>query len=180
MGRREDDLAWEPLSNLKCKDPYVMKLVKNYDELMKTVASGVDIRPIHETEIKRHLQNYGIEEDLATSKLKGFSGGQKSRVVLAAAMWTRPHLLALDEPTNYLDKETLNALVRAIKAFKGAVLTISHNQNFVKQVSSEQWQLDEGKVTMLAKEKDAAEAGPGDEEHEEEGGDAGAAAAGAE
>ncbi|KAJ1481544.1 P-loop containing nucleoside triphosphate hydrolase protein [Baffinella frigidus] len=104
VGFREEQEWWEPMSNIRYKDPYVLKLVKNYDEKMKTVASGVDIRPIHENEIRRHLQDYGIEEDLATSKLKGFSGGQKSRVVLAAAMWCRPHLIALDEPTNYLDK----------------------------------------------------------------------------
>ena len=53
---------------------------------------------------------------------------------IAAAMWTRPHLICLDEPTNFLDKETFNGLVRALKNFKGAVLTISHNQEFVEQV----------------------------------------------
>ena len=57
--------------------------------------SGVDIRPITETEIRLHLESYGIMDDLATSKLKGFSGGQKSRVVIAAAMWTKPHLICL-------------------------------------------------------------------------------------
>jgi len=159
VGFREEQEWWEPLSNLKYKDPYVMKLVKNYDDKMKNSASGVDLRPITETEVRLHLQDYGIEDELATAKLKGFSGGQKSRVVLAAAMWNRPHLIALDEPTNYLDKETMNALVRALKAFKGAVLVISHNAGFVEDVTSEKWTLNGGRVSVKSRKELAAEAG---------------------
>jgi len=157
-GRRDEDESWEPMDNLKLKDPYVMKLVKGYDEKMQTLASGVDVRPITETEIRLHLENYGILDDLTTSKLKGFSGGQKSRVVIAAAMWTRPHLICLDEPTNFLDKETFNGLVRALKNFKGAVLTISHNQEFVDQVANDKWTLADGGITIQTrKEKDGDE-----------------------
>ena len=60
------------------------------------------------------------------------SGGQKARLVLAAALWTRPHLIALDEPTNYLDNDTLAALTAALVAFKGAVVVVSHHASFVK------------------------------------------------
>lgn len=57
---------------------------------------------------------------------------QRSRLVLAAAMWSKPHLLALDEPTNYLDNDTLAALTHALKSFKhGGVIVISHNVKFV-------------------------------------------------
>ena len=63
-------------------------------------------------------------------------------------MWTRPHLICLDEPTNFLDKETFNGLVRALKNFKGAVLTISHNQDFVEQVASEKWTLEGGRMAV--------------------------------
>jgi ABC-type uncharacterized transport system fused permease/ATPase subunit len=50
------------------------------------------------------------------------------KLVLAAAMWNRPHLLVLDEPTNYLDREALGALTMGIKEFGGGVIMISHNQ----------------------------------------------------
>ena len=59
--------------------------------------------------------------------------------VLAAACWKRPHLIALDEPTNFLDKDTVNALVAAIRSFKGAVLVISHHPDFVSQVEIERF-----------------------------------------
>ena len=49
------------------------------------------------------------------------------KVVLAAAMWNCPHLLVLDEPTNYLDRDSLGALAEGIKSFDGGVIMISHN-----------------------------------------------------
>ena len=74
------------------------------------------------------------------------SGGQKVKLVLAAAMWNRPHLLVLDEPTNYLDREALGALTQAIKNFHGGVVIISHNAEFTEALCSEQWMVKEGKV----------------------------------
>lgn len=50
------------------------------------------------------------------------------KVVLAAAMWQNPHMLVLDEPTNYLDRESLGALANAIKEFGGGVVMISHSK----------------------------------------------------
>ncbi len=49
------------------------------------------------------------------------------KVVLAAAMWNSPHMLVLDEPTNYLDRESLGALAAAIKTYGGGVVMISHH-----------------------------------------------------
>ena len=49
------------------------------------------------------------------------------KVVLAAAMWNCPHLLVLDEPTNYLDRDSLGALAEGIRTFDGGVIMISHN-----------------------------------------------------
>ena len=48
-------------------------------------------------------------------------------MVLAAATWMNPHMLVLDEPSNYLDRESLGALAEAIKEFGGGVVMISHN-----------------------------------------------------
>ena len=61
-------------------------------------------------------------------------------------MWNRPHLLVLDEPTNYLDREALGALTQAIKNFHGGVVIISHNAEFTEALCSEQWMVKEGKV----------------------------------
>jgi ATPase subunit of ABC transporter with duplicated ATPase domains len=90
----------------------------------------------------------GVHEPEASSVLKTLSGGLKSRVVLAAAVWSSPHLVCLDEPTNFLDKNTLNALVEALTNFKGAVVVISHNQEFVDKVAQECWLLQDGCLTV--------------------------------
>ena len=68
----------------------------------------------------------------------------------AAAMWINPHIIALDEPTNYLDNDTLAALTKALKDFQGGVLTISHNQAFINELCNETWTVGEGKVVAKA------------------------------
>lgn len=145
------------MNDLKLQKPYVMKLVKAYDEKLAASASGADQRPITIPEIKKHLKDFGINEVLATGKIKNLSGGQKSRLVMAAALWSKPHLLALDEPTNYIDRETLAALAESLKTFNGGVFIISHNAAFVEEVCNEQWPVSGGTChapQKLGKDKD--------------------------
>ena len=59
-------------------------------------------------------------------------------------MWTQPHILILDEPTNYLDRESLGALANAIADFQGGVVIISHNNEFVSTLCPEEWVMDAG------------------------------------
>lgn len=68
------------------------------------------------------------------------------KLVLAAAMWSRPHLLVLDEPTNYLDREALGALTAGIKDFGGGVIIISHNSEFLTAITTETWLLEGGRL----------------------------------
>lgn len=56
------------------------------------------------------------------------SGGQKSRVILAAMCYTKPHLIVLDEPTNHLDMDSIEALCTFLKEFQGAVILVTHDQ----------------------------------------------------
>jgi ATPase subunit of ABC transporter with duplicated ATPase domains len=130
--------------------------VRNYDEKAKVIASGMDIRPLTTPELRAHLVEFGIDSHLADQKISGMSGGQKSRLILAAAMWTKPHMIALDEPTNYLDNDTLAALTRELKNFQGAVITVSHHEAFIAALCTEKWEVAGGKLattTVLAKTK---------------------------
>ena len=138
-GRKDNDTDWEPVTSLMKKDEFVMKMVRNFDEKLKAMHSGMDLRPLTKEEVRKHLAEFGIDEDLAMGKIKRMSGGQKSRLVLAAAMWINPHIIALDEPTNYLDNDTLAALTKALSDFKGGVLTISHNKAFINELCTETW-----------------------------------------
>lgn len=78
--------------------------------------------------------------------MRGLSGGQKVKVVLGAATWRRPHIVILDEPTNYLDRESLAALIAALKTFDGGVLVITHNQEFSESICSEVWAMSDGRL----------------------------------
>ena len=148
-GRRDTETVWEQLVDLKHGPAYVMKLVRNYDERMKVIQSGVAVRPISSSEVLRHLQGFGIEGELARNPIRGMSGGQKSRLVLAAAMWNMPHIIALDEPTNYLDNETLAVLAHGLQGYKGAVLTISHNKAFLDSLDlTERWHVRDGRLEV--------------------------------
>merc|ERR1719201_2007818 len=61
--------------------------------------------------VQKHLDSFNLESQFGTySKIHALSGGQKVKVVLAAAMWMEPHVLILDEPTNFLDRDSLGAL----------------------------------------------------------------------
>lgn len=62
-------------------------------------------------------------------------------------MWNQPHILILDEPTNYLDRESLGALAGAIAEYEGGVVIISHNNEFVSQLCPEEWVMDAGHLT---------------------------------
>jgi len=107
------------------------------------------------SEIQRHLDDFGLAQEFGTyGKIRGLSGGQKVKLVLAAAMWNCPHLLVLDEPTNYLDREALGALSEALRNWGGAVLMISHNKEFYSSVCTEEWLVADGKVTVVGESEE--------------------------
>eukprot|EP00543_Licmophora_paradoxa_P003912 CAMPEP_0202445962 /NCGR_PEP_ID=MMETSP1360-20130828/4645_1 /ASSEMBLY_ACC=CAM_ASM_000848 /TAXON_ID=515479 /ORGANISM="Licmophora paradoxa, Strain CCMP2313" /LENGTH=739 /DNA_ID=CAMNT_0049062373 /DNA_START=50 /DNA_END=2269 /DNA_ORIENTATION=- len=125
------------------------KLLKQTDEKIAAKEAGLDLRPVTTSEIQKHLDDFGLAQEFGTyGKIRGLSGGQKVKLVLAAAMWTNPHLLVLDEPTNYLDREALGALSAALNEWGGSVLMISHNKEFYSSVCKEEWIVADGKVTV--------------------------------
>jgi len=90
----------------------------------------------------------GLETELVShSRIRGLSGGQKVKLVLAACTWQRPHLIVLDEPTNYLDRDSLGALSKALKAFAGGIVIITHSAEFTKDITEEVWAVVDGVMT---------------------------------
>merc|ERR1740123_1238723 len=108
--------------------------------------------------IEKHLADFGVDAESAShSQISQLSGGLKVKVVLAAAMWQNPHILILDEPTNYLDREGLGALVLAIQDYKGGVLIISHNKEFCDGVATEKWIMQGGRLRIEGESVDTSE-----------------------
>ncbi|KNC79872.1 hypothetical protein SARC_07757 [Sphaeroforma arctica JP610] len=98
------------------------------------------------SEVRKYLGRFGITSDMQMMQIGYLSGGQRSRVVFSILVKNNPHLLILDEPTNNLDMETSEALVDALKRFKGAVLVVTHDQYFLEHVATEFWAVGDGKV----------------------------------
>lgn len=143
------------LSREELEQRGLSKMVQQADARMAALAAGTDNRPVTTREIQAHLDDFALAKEFSVyGKISGLSGGQKVKLVLAAAMWSRPHLLVLDEPTNYLDREALGALTQAIKEFGGGVIIISHNSEFVNAITTETWLLEGGllKTTGEAEE----------------------------
>ena len=136
------------LSQIAFMPPHVMKLCRNFDEKLKAEQSGMALRSVTSKEVLLHLAEFGITAELARRKLRWLSAGQRCRLVLAAASWNRPHMIAVDEPTNYLDNETLAALTVALQRFQGAVITITHNEAFVSALCNELWHVKAGNLTI--------------------------------
>ena len=120
--------------------------IHRFDEKMAAAAGLMD-KSLTSKSIEKHLSGFGIDAEQASHTLIGsLSGGQKVKVVLAASLWLNPHLIILDEPTNYLDRDGLGALTKAIEEFKGGVVIISHNREFANAVSQEKWIMDSGRL----------------------------------
>ena len=85
-----------------------------------------------EAELRNHLGGFGFSDDRALVPVGPFSGGEKSRLVLAMLVYQRPNLLLLDEPTNHLDLEMRQALAVALQDFSGAMVIVSHDRHLLR------------------------------------------------
>ncbi|CAO3616971.1 unnamed protein product [Cunninghamella echinulata] len=127
------------------------KLVQQFDD-KEASREGLMYRELTVPAIRQHYQDVGLDPDIAQySKISELSGGQKVKVVIAAAMWNNSHMLILDEPTNFLDREALGGLATAIKNWEGAVVMISHSQEFVSALCPETWKLEAGRLERQGK-----------------------------
>eukprot|EP00607_Mallomonas_marina_P010219 CAMPEP_0182421412 /NCGR_PEP_ID=MMETSP1167-20130531/6794_1 /TAXON_ID=2988 /ORGANISM="Mallomonas Sp, Strain CCMP3275" /LENGTH=871 /DNA_ID=CAMNT_0024598533 /DNA_START=169 /DNA_END=2784 /DNA_ORIENTATION=- len=93
------------------------------------------------------LGRYGLEGHAHTIPIRDLSGGQKARVVMVELSLMAPHLLFLDEPTNNLDIESIDALSTALKAFNGGVVLVSHDARLIETTECQLWVVEDHNVT---------------------------------
>jgi len=98
---------------------------------------------------RRLLGRFGISGEIAMRPISTLSGGQKSRVAFAVLCAKEPNFLVLDEPTNHLDMETIEALGAAIKAYKGGVVMVSHDERLISMVCTMLWWCHDHNVSVL-------------------------------
>jgi len=176
----EYEVCWKDLSEdnnswIEREDLVTMgfeKYVNEFD-MKEATQLGLMMKPLTQANVEKHLADLGMTAEIGThNRIRGYSGGQKVRLVVAAATWLNPHVIVLDEPSNYLDRDSLGAFAAALKTYGGGVVVISHSREFLSTIEcAETWTVGGGlvnvegaaNVSSFAREKIGSVAGGDDE-----------------
>jgi ATP-binding cassette subfamily F protein 3 len=102
----------------------------------------------HEWEMRATLNRFGFSESDLDRPLAEFSGGQRTRALLARTLLESPDWLLLDEPTNHLDLDTVRWLETFVAGDNRAYLIVSHDRFFLETVATQVWELDRGELSV--------------------------------
>lgn len=123
-----------------CADPDKLdELVNIYGKLCETFEQIGG----YSYEIKYNIVVSGLKlsDEFCEKKFEELSGGQKTKVLIGKMLLSEPNLLFLDEPTNYLDIDSLEWLESYLQGFKGSLVIISHDRFFLDKVVNKIWEL---------------------------------------
>lgn len=110
-----------------------------YEKLLKKMAElqeQLEIYDYYRADdiLKGIVERMGIKDDLLKTQLEYLSGGEKSKIAFARVLYANPEILLLDEPTNHIDASTRAFIVSYLKNFRGMVLIISHDVEFLNEI----------------------------------------------
>ncbi len=114
-----------------------------YQEMQNSVPE------MNQTNVRRVCGNMMFSGSLSNKPISVLSGGEKSRVLLGKILLKPANLLFLDEPTNHLDMDSCESLAKAIKEFEGAVLMVTHDEYFLREIANKLIIFDDNKTFIF-------------------------------
>jgi len=100
-------------------------------------------------EARKTLGTFGLASHAHTIKNKDLSGGQKARVAMAELCLTAPDVLVMDEPTNNLDIESIEALADAINHYDGGVVIVTHDERLIRDCDCTLYVMEDGQMQEM-------------------------------
>jgi ATP-binding cassette subfamily F protein 3 len=119
---------------------------KNDESIEDYIARGSET-PIWE--LKALGRSLGLTEEVYSRPIGSMSGGYRMRAKLLQLIGQKPNLMLLDEPTNYLDLETLMVLEKFLQGFGGSILLISHDREFLRRTTDHILEVEAGEITKF-------------------------------
>ena len=131
--------------------------MEQYEQLASKELDEIGLRDLEQLQAKidavggwqidQIVETIITQLDLPKNKLMSeLSGGWRRRVMLGQALVSKPHILLLDEPTNHLDISTIEWLEHRVRSYKGSVIFITHDREFMQKLSTRILELDRGKI----------------------------------
>ena len=125
-------------------NPSDRSLQERLDSLQQQYADGGGYT--YKSEITGILSSMAFGPEFYNKKISSLSGGERTRLALAALLLEKPDLLLLDEPTNHLDIGTLKWLEQYLSAYKGTVMIVSHDRYFLDRTVNRIFEVENHKV----------------------------------
>ena len=127
----------------EAKIKYIMKRISKLQEKLEYF----DVYSC-ESILLKIIDGMQIDSELLDMELCNLSGGQKSKIAFARLLYSKPEVLLLDEPTNHLDNDTKDYIINYLRNYNGMVLVISHDIDFLDQVTTQTLYVDKVNHTM--------------------------------
>lgn len=104
----------------------------------------------YKKEYESAIRQFGFTDEDKAKRLSDFSGGQRTKIAFIKLLLSKPDILLLDEPTNHLDINAIEWLEEYLKAYKNAVVIVSHDREFLDKIVGLVYEIERGRITKYA------------------------------
>ena len=143
-GLRELENEIAELSDKVAENPQDTGLLNRLDELQHRFDREGGYT--YKSEMIGILNSMAFDESFYNKKISSLSGGERTRLALAALLLEKPDILLLDEPTNHLDIGTLKWLEQYLEAYRGTIMIVSHDRYFLDRTVNRIFEVENHKV----------------------------------